>query len=332
MSEKVFEKEKFPWEEGIRPSRLDEFIGQDKLKDSLKIYIEAAKKRGEHLDHTILYGPPGLGKTTLSKIIANELGVNIKFLTGPSIEKQGDLASILTTVKNRDLIFIDEIHRLHPSVEEILYSAMEDYYIDIIIGKGRAAKTMRLNLPKFTLVGATTRIGLLTNPLVSRFGITLHLDFYSSEDLKKIVLRSARILKIEINERAAAMIAKRSRGTPRRANILLKRVRDVAEVKNIKIIDEDITEKAFEILNIDKEGLDSLDRKILTTIINNFEGGPVGIKTLASAVNEEKDTIEDVYEPYLIREGFLEITSRGRRVTKKAYEHLGLNAFERRLF
>ncbi len=328
----VFEKEHYPWEEGIRPSKLEEFIGQEKLKNSLKIYIEAAKKRGEHLDHTILYGPPGLGKTTLSKIIANELGVNIKFLTGPSIEKQGDLASILTTVKNKDLIFIDEIHRLHPSVEEILYSAMEDYYIDIIIGKGRAAKSMRLNLPKFTLVGATTRIGLLTNPLVSRFGITLHLDFYSAEDLKKIVLRSARILKINITEEAAEKIAKRSRGTPRRANILLKRVRDVADVKNVAKINSEITEEAFKILNIDSEGLDTLDRKILNTIINSFNGGPVGIKTLASAVNEEKDTIEDVYEPYLIRKGFLEITARGRRATQKAYLHLGIKGFKGRLF
>ncbi len=329
---KVFEKEHFPWEEGIRPSRLDDFIGQPNIVNSLKIYIEAAKKRKEHLDHTLLYGPPGLGKTTLAKIISRELGVSIKYLSGPAIEKQGDLASILTTVKENDMIFIDEIHRLHPAVEEILYSAMEDFHIDIIIGKGRGAKNVRLNLPKFTLVGATTRIGLLTNPLVSRFGITLHVDYYEITELKKIILRSAKILKINISEQTAEIIAGRSRGTPRRANILLKRVRDVAEVKNLKFIEEDVAKEAFSILDIDSEGLDELDRKILLTIIKNFDGGPVGIKTLSSAVNEEKDTIEDVYEPFLIRKGFLKITSRGRMVTRKAYKHFDIKLFERGLF
>ncbi len=329
---KVYEKEHFPWEEGIRPSTLNEFVGQPNIVNSLNIYIEAARKRKEHLDHTILYGPPGLGKTTLAKIIARELGVSIKYLSGPAIEKQGDLASILTTIKENDMIFIDEIHRLHPSVEEILYSAMEDFHIDIIIGKGRGAKNVRLNLPKFTLVGATTRIGLLTNPLVSRFGITLHVDYYGVKELKRIILRSAKILKIRISDKTAEIIAERSRGTPRRANILLKRVRDVAEVKDIKFIEEEIAKEAFSILDIDSEGLDELDRKILLSIIKNFDGGPVGIKTLSSAVNEEKDTIEDVYEPFLIRKGFLRITSRGRVVTKRAYQHFNIKLFDGRLF
>jgi len=329
---RIYEKEKLPWEASIRPKKLDGFIGQENIKKRMQVYIDAAIKRKEHLDHTLLYGPPGLGKTTMAKIIANELDVSIKFLSGPAIEKQGDLASIITTIKNKDLIFIDEIHRLHPSIEEILYSAMEDFHIDIIIGKGRAAKSVRLNLPKFTLVGATTRIGLLTNPLVSRFGIKQHFDFYTAEDLKNIILRNAKILKIKISKKAAELVAKRSRGTPRRANILLKRVRDVAQVNNTNSINTEIVKKGFELLNIDSEGLDELDRKILLTIIKNFEGGPVGIKTISSAINEEKDTLMDVYEPYLIRKGFLKITNRGREATKKAFTHFKINNLPRSLF
>ncbi len=316
----------------IRPKTLDEFIGQDEIKKKLSIYIEAAKKRGEPLDHTLFYGPPGLGKTTLAKIIANELNSNIKLITAPSIEKQGELAAILTNLKPMDILFIDEIHRLHPSIEELLYPAMEDYSLDIIVGKGTNARNIKLKLPPFTLIGATTRIGLLTNPLLSRFGITLMVDYYSTDSLKLIVLRAGKVLGIEITDEASTEIAKRSRGTPRRAIMLLKRVRDVAQVSKRKKIEKDITLEAFKILNIDEEGLDQLDRKILLTIAEKFNGGPVGLKTLASAINEEKDTIEEVYEPYLLRKGFLKITSRGRQVTEKVYKYFNLKNIQKPLF
>ncbi len=324
--------EKEPIEKDIRPKKLNDFIGQNDIKKRLSIYIEAAKKRGEPLDHTLFYGPPGLGKTTLAKIIANELESKIKLITAPSIEKQGELAAILTNLKPMDILFIDEIHRLHPAVEEILYSAMEDYSLDIMVGKGANARNIKLKLPPFTLVGATTRIGLLTNPLLSRFGITLMVDYYSKEALQKIILRASKIFGIKINEKAAYEIAKRSRGTPRRAIILLKRVRDVAEVSNRKEIKEDITLEAFKILNIDEEGLDLLDRKILLTIAEKFDGGPVGLRTLASAINEEKDTIEEVYEPYLLRKGFLKITSRGRQITDKVYKYFNIKNIQKSLF
>ncbi len=316
----------------IRPKTLDEFIGQDEIKKKLSIYIEAAKKRGEPLDHTLFYGPPGLGKTTLAKIIANELNSNIKLITAPSIEKQGELAAILTNLKPMDILFIDEIHRLHPSIEELLYPAMEDYSLDIIVGKGTNARNIKIKLPPFTLIGATTRIGLLTNPLLSRFGITLMVDYYSIDSLKLIVLRAGKVLGIEITDEASTEIAKRSRGTPRRAIMLLKRVRDVAQVSKRKKIEKDITLEAFKILNIDEEGLDQLDRKILLTIAEKFNGGPVGLKTLASAINEEKDTIEEVYEPYLLRKGFLKITSRGRQVTEKVYKYFNLKNIQKPLF
>ncbi len=316
----------------IRPKTLDEFIGQDEIKKKLSIYIEAAKKRGEPLDHTLFYGPPGLGKTTLAKIIANELKSNIKLITAPSIEKQGELAAILTNLKPMDILFIDEIHRLHPSIEELLYPAMEDYSLDIIVGKGTNARNIKLKLPPFTLIGATTRIGLLTNPLLSRFGITLMVDYYSIDSLKLIILRAGKVLGIEISDDASTEIAKRSRGTPRRAIMLLKRVRDVAQVSKRKKIEKDITLEAFKILNIDEEGLDQLDRKILLTIAEKFNGGPVGLKTLASAINEEKDTIEEVYEPYLLRKGFLKITSRGRQVTEKVYKYFNIKNIQKPLF
>jgi len=313
-------------ETSLRPKSLDEYVGQDKAKENLKIYIEAAKGRGESLDHVLLYGPPGLGKTTLSYIIATEMGVNIRITSGPAIEKQGDLAALLSNLNEGDVLFIDEIHRLSRSVEEILYPAMEDFALDIIIGKGPAARSIRIDLPKFTLIGATTRSGQLTAPLRDRFGVILKLELYTPEELAAIVTRSASILGIEIDEDGAYEIASRSRGTPRIANRLLKRIRDYAQVKGNGNIDLKIACYALDKLEIDELGLDNTDRRMLKTIIDYYNGGPVGLETLAATVGEEAITIEDVYEPYLIQIGFLSRTPRGRCVTSLAYEHLGLKA------
>ena len=310
---------------GLRPQTLEEYVGQEKAKESLKIYIEAAKMRGEALDHVLLYGPPGLGKTTLSAIIANELGVNIRITSGPAIEKQGDLAALLTNLSQNDVLFIDEIHRLSRNIEEILYPAMEDYSLDIIIGKGPAARSIRLPLEKFTLIGATTRAGQLSTPLRDRFGVMLRLELYTPAELVRIVTRSADILGIAITEDGASEIAMRSRGTPRIANRLLKRVRDFAQVRGNGVITAAIADKALNMLEIDKLGLDNVDRRMLEAIIRFYNGGPVGLETLAATVGEEAVTIEDVCEPYLIQIGFLTRTPRGRCVTKLAYEHLGLN-------
>ncbi|MBQ7172738.1 MAG: Holliday junction branch migration DNA helicase RuvB [Clostridia bacterium] len=308
----------------LRPKRLEDYIGQDKAKENLKIYIEAAKKRGEPLDHVLLYGPPGLGKTTLSGIIANEMGVSIRTTSGPAIEKQGDLAAILTNLNQGDVLFIDEIHRLSRSVEEILYPAMEDYALDIIIGKGPSARSIRIDLPKFTLIGATTRAGQMTTPLRDRFGVILKLDLYSPDELATIVRRSASILDMEISDDGAVEIAKRSRGTPRIANRLLKRVRDFAQVEGNGRINSEIAKYALNKLEIDQLGLDLVDRRMLETIIKVYDGGPVGLETLAATVGEEAVTLEDVYEPYLMQIGFLSRTPRGRSVTRIAYEHLGI--------
>jgi holliday junction DNA helicase RuvB len=308
----------------LRPKRLDEYIGQERVKSSLSVFIEAARMRGEPLDHTLLYGPPGLGKTTLASIIAAEMGVNLRITSGPAIERAGDLVSILTNLRPGDVLFIDEIHRLNRVIEEVLYPAMEDYAVDIIIGKGPAARSMRINLPKFTLVGATTRLALLTGPLRDRFGSVMRLDFYDLEATQQIIERSARILSVSIDESGARAIALRSRGTPRIANRLLKRVRDVAEVSGVPRIDEVIAVEALKMLDVDELGLDEIDRRILFTIIEKFEGGPVGIDTIAAATSEESDTIMDVYEPYLIQLGFLQRTPRGRLATRRAYEHLDL--------
>lgn len=310
----------------LRPKHLEDYIGQDKAKENLKIYIDAARLRSETLDHVLLYGPPGLGKTTLSNIIANELGVNIRVTSGPAIEKQGDLAALLTNLNEGDVLFIDEIHRLSRSVEEILYPAMEDYAIDIIIGKGPAARSIRIDLPHFTLIGATTRAGQMTTPLRDRFGVLLKLELYSPEELATIVRRSAGILGIEISDDGAFEIASRSRGTPRIANRLLKRVRDFAQVKGNGEITSDIANFALAKLEIDELGLDNIDRRMLETIIKFYNGGPVGIETLAVTVGEEAITLEDVYEPYLIQIGFISRTPRGRCVTRLAYDHLGLKA------
>ncbi len=308
----------------LRPKTLDEYIGQEKVKENLKIYIEAAKKRNDPLDHVLLYGPPGLGKTTLSNIIAAEMGVNIRITSGPAIEKQGDLAAILTNLNEGDVLFIDEIHRLSRSVEEILYPAMEDYALDIIIGKGPAARSIRIDLPRFTLIGATTRAGQMTTPLRDRFGVILKLELYTPEELATIVRRNAGILGMDITDDGAIEIAGRSRGTPRIANRLLKRVRDFAQVKGDGSINSEIANYALNRLEIDHLGLDNVDRKMLETIIKYYDGGPVGLETLAATVGEEAITLEDMYEPYLMQIGFLNRTPRGRCVTRMAYEHLGI--------
>jgi len=311
-------------ESGIRPKILDEYIGQQKVKENLKIYIEAAKARKEALDHVLLYGPPGLGKTTLANIIANEMDVNIHVTSGPAIEKQGDLAAILTNLGEHDVLFIDEIHRLSHSVEEILYPAMEDYAVDIILGKGPSARSIRLDLPKFTLVGATTKAGNMTNPLRDRFGVISRLELYNKQELTTIVKRSASILGVSIDEEGAGEIASRSRGTPRIANRLLKRVRDFAQIMSDGIITKDIADKALTRIEVDKIGLDSTDRNVITTMIKTFGGGPVGLDTLAATTGEDSNTIEDVYEPYLLQLGFINRTPRGRVVTKAAYDHFGI--------
>lgn len=325
------------FENALRPLRFGDFSGQQKVVENLEVFVEAAKYRGEPLDHTLLHGPPGLGKTTLSNIIANELGVGFKITSGPVLDKPGDLAGILTSLEPRDVLFIDEIHRLSPVVEEYLYSAMEDYRIDIMIDKGPSARSIQIDLNPFTLVGATTRSGLLTAPLRARFGINLHLEYYGPEMLQKIIKRSAMILKVPIDDDAAIEIARRSRGTPRIANALLRRVRDFAQVKGNGRIDRDIARISLSALNIDQYGLDEIDNKILLTIIDKFRGGPVGVSTIATAIGEDTGTVEEVYEPYLIMEGFIKRTQRGRMVTPLAYQHLGRpmigsNAVEPTLF
>lgn len=313
-------------EGSLRPKTLSEYIGQEKAKGNLEVFIQAAKMRNEPLDHVLLHGPPGLGKTTLSGIIANEMGVNIRITSGPAIEKPGDLAALLTNLNENDILFVDEIHRLNRSVEEILYPAMEDYAIDIIIGKGPSANSIRLDLPKFTLIGATTRAGQLSAPLRDRFGVTLRLELYTPEELALIVIRSAGILNVPIEETGAMEIARRSRGTPRIANRMLRRVRDFAQVKAGGVISRDVADVALSALEVDYLGLDSVDRRMLTSIIENYNGGPVGLDTLAATINEESVTLEDVYEPYLMQMGFLTRTPRGRCVTRRAYEHLGIAA------
>ena len=310
-------------EASIRPRRLDEYLGQQPVREQLQIYIEAAKGRGEALDHVLIFGPPGLGKTTLSHVIANELGVSLRVTSGPVIEKAGDLAALLTNLQPHDVLFVDEIHRLSPVVEEILYPAMEDYQIDIMIGEGPAARSIKLDLPPFTLIGATTRAGLLTAPLRDRFGIVQRLEFYSPEELTRIVRRSARILGIDCDADGAGEVARRSRGTPRIANRLLRRVRDYAQVRAGGGIDSAIARAAMDMLKVDPEGFDELDRRMLGTIIDAFDGGPVGVESLAAALSEERGTLEDVIEPYLIQQGFLVRTARGRMATPKAYRHLG---------
>ena len=319
------DREEDMWQYSLRPKYFNEYIGQREAKDNLNIYIQATKQRGEALDHVLLYGPPGLGKTTLAGIIAHELGVNFRITSGPAIEKAGDLAAILTNLDEHDVLFIDEIHRLSRSVEEVLYSAMEDYALDIIIGKGPSARSVRIDLPKFTLVGATTRAGALAAPLRDRFGIVSRLEYYKQEELEFIVTRAADILNIGIEQAGASEIARRSRGTPRIANRLLKRVRDFAQVVGNGVITADIADEALKRLHVDKMGLDRIDRRVLKCIIENYDGGPVGIETIAAAVSEERDTIEDVYEPYLMQLGFLGRTPRGRVATKLAYDHLGIS-------
>jgi holliday junction DNA helicase RuvB len=310
-------------EGNLRPRTLEEYVGQEEVKSNLRVFVEAAKSRGEALDHVLFSGPPGLGKTTLAYIMASELRVNVKATSGPVIERPGDLAAILSNLKEHDILFIDEIHRLNHVVEEILYPAMEDFQIDILIGQGPSARSIKLNIPPFTLVGATTRAGLLTFPLRDRFGISFRLEFYTPAELERILIRSARILNVELNPSGAQEIAKRSRGTPRIANRLLRRVRDFAQVKGEGKIEQAIADRALKLLEVDEMGLDKMDRKILLTVLEKFNGGPVGLETLAVAVNEEKETLEDVYEPYLIQVGFLDRTSRGRRITPLAASHLG---------
>ena len=311
-------------ESHLRPQLLDDYIGQEKAKEILKVYITAAKERGETLDHVLFYGPPGLGKTTLAGIIANEMHVNIKITSGPAIEKPGEMAAILNNLQEGDVLFVDEIHRLNRQVEEVLYPAMEDYAIDIMIGKGASARSIRLDLPKFTLVGATTRVGMLTAPLRDRFGVIHRLEFYTVEELKRIIARSAKVLDVGIDDAGATALARRSRGTPRLANRLLKRVRDFAQVKYDGYITEDVANYALDLLDVDKCGLDQTDRNLLMTIIERFDGGPVGLDTLAASVSEDSGTIEDVYEPYLLKNGFIQRTPRGRIVTDLAYAHLGI--------
>ena len=308
----------------LRPQFLDDYIGQEKAKEILKVYITAAKERGEALDHVLFYGPPGLGKTTLAGIIANEMHVNIKITSGPAIEKPGEMAAILNNLQEGDVLFVDEIHRLNRQVEEVLYPAMEDYAIDIMIGKGASARSIRLDLPKFTLVGATTRVGMLTAPLRDRFGVIHRLEFYTVEELKRIIARSAKVLDVGIDDAGSTALARRSRGTPRLANRLLKRVRDFAQVKYDGYITEDVANYALDLLDVDKCGLDQTDRNLLMTIIERFDGGPVGLDTLAASLSEDSGTIEDVYEPYLLKNGFIQRTPRGRIVTDLAYAHLGI--------
>lgn len=311
-------------ESHLRPQLLDDYIGQEKAKEILKVYITAAKERGEALDHVLFYGPPGLGKTTLAAIIANEMHVNIKITSGPAIEKPGEMAAILNNLQEGDVLFVDEIHRLNRQVEEVLYPAMEDYAIDIMIGKGASARSIRLDLPKFTLVGATTRVGMLTAPLRDRFGVIHRLEFYTVEELKRIIARSAKVLDVGIDDAGATALARRSRGTPRLANRLLKRVRDFAQVRYDGYITEDVANYALDLLDVDKCGLDQTDRNLLMTIIERFDGGPVGLDTLAASLSEDSGTIEDVYEPYLLKNGFIQRTPRGRIVTDLAYAHLGI--------
>lgn len=311
-------------EGSLRPQSLKDYIGQEKAKKNLKVYIEAAKQRGDALDHVLFYGPPGLGKTTLAGIIANEMGVHLKVTSGPAIEKPGEMAAILNNLQEGDVLFVDEIHRLNRQVEEVLYPAMEDYAIDILIGKGASARSVRLDLPKFTLVGATTRAGLLTAPLRDRFGVIQHLEFYTEQELKTIIQHSAKVLEVEIDERGAAEMARRSRGTPRLANRLLKRVRDFAQIKYDGKITEEAANFALDLLEVDRYGLDVTDRRLLRTIVEKFSGGPVGLDTLAAAIGEDAGTIEEVCEPYLIKSGFINRTPRGRVATEKAFHHLGL--------
>ena len=314
------------YESGLRPRTLDEYIGQDKIRENLHVAITAARQRGEALDHVLLYGPPGLGKTTLAHVIANELGVAMRPTAGPVIERPGDLAALVSNLQARDVLFIDEVHRMSPTIEETLYPAMEDYHLDIVIGEGPGARAIKLAVEPFTLIGATTRTGLLTSPLRARFGIVLRLDYYTEQDILEIVLRSARILGVEIERDAAGELAGRSRGTPRVANRLLRRVRDYAQVRADGRITQDVADRALQMLEVDRHGFDEIDRRLLLTIIEKFSGGPVGVGSLAAALSEERDAIEDIYEPFLIQIGFLERTPRGRVATRRAYEFFGLNS------